>query len=169
MTPAKFVIYYKVCLRRAFPGAWAAAWISSAALGIIGLSIAVFRLCQEEVDKRIQAEKEVGCLREKLREKTNKGAIRRELDKLIREGLDLQNRVKESHQTHQPSEFQKEVGSWKERATALIQTHFSEYHGYFLSDSGLTATFYPGHSERANLINFLGHRISRLSELLEKV
>jgi hypothetical protein len=38
----EFATFYCHCLRRAFPGAWAAAWIASAALGIIGSSIAIF-------------------------------------------------------------------------------------------------------------------------------
>jgi hypothetical protein len=113
---------------------------------------------------------EVKILREQLHDRRDKKAIFAELNRLIGQGVDLQNKVKASHQNNPPTEFNAPVQDWLQQAFSFVESYFPDYTGHFRSDAGVPPQgYWPGSVERAELINFISRRLSRLSELLSKM
>ncbi len=141
---------------------------------LLNLLAAPSRMEREATEMATQNElallEQIRNLQGQVDERERKKAIRLEINHFIEQGNNLVLRLGKLEDRSQIPQYRTQANEWKRTVHQFLQQEFPDYVGHFLSEGGFGVQGVQfGSPERANLVNYMERRLSRLGELLKRV
>ena len=129
------------------------------------------REATEKATKReLTLEQQVQGLQEQLDDPERRRVIRLEINRFIEQGNNLVLRLRRLEDRSQIPQYRGEANEWTRNVHEFLQREVPDFVGHFLSEGGFGVQgVQAGPPERANLVNYMERRLSRLGELLTRV
>ncbi len=115
-------------------------------------------------------EEQIQDLQGQLDDRERKRAIRLEINHFIQQGNNIVSQLRRLEDSSQIPQYRTQVNEWTRTVREFIEREAADFTGHFLSEGGFGVQgVQAGPIERANLVNYMGRRLSRLGELLARV